>query len=321
MKHATSIRLLGELIPADLCNYKSFSSLCLICPHCKKSVYLVGEHERCSTTRQLQSGKIVSVKESRVSPHFAHHINDENLIVCDKKDSEITPQILDHKRTVARNQRARLFRASFWQLYCSNQYFANFFQALSQSQFDEYVKDAHAHTHLVFYSPLANETIPIETGSKDFAIDKTEKDILFRDINRRQEIRLVAEFTWHRSGKTSGFEEQYKFVSEALAFLYAPPNKKLLRKCLTGLVISVYSTHFFQATNMFSSAFLSGTLDPGVKRQIIEKTEIASANLLEEKNPNITDGVRTIDLSILSMSLIVSLLSINLEVELKKYGF
>ena len=321
MRYATSIKLLGELVPAEKCNYESFSNLCLVCPHCKKSVYLVGEHGRCSTTRQLQSGKIVPVKESRVAPHFTHHISDESLIVCDKKDSEVTSQVLAHKKTVAKNQRARLFRASFWQLYCSNQYFKDHFQALKQSEFDSYVADAHVHTHLAFYSPLVKETIPIEMSAKDLAIEKTERDTLFRDSNRYQDIRLAAEYTWHRSGRSSGFEEQYKFLSEALAFLYAPPNKKLLRKCLTGLVVSVYSTHFFQATNTFPSAFHSGRLDAGIKRKIIEKTEAASANLLKDKDANISNGLNTIDLSILSMSLIVSLLSIDLEVEFKKYGF
>ena len=320
MRYATSIKLLGELIPAEECDYQSFSNLCLVCPHCKKSVYLVGEHERCATTRQLQTGKIVPVKESRVSRHFTHHISDENSLDCDKKDSDVTAQVLAHRKVVAKNQRAKLFRSSFWQLYCSNQYFKDHFEMLSQFDFDGYVDDAHIGGYLSFYSPLFNDRISINMSAKNLSVKETEKDMLFRDVNEIEYVQIIAKSVWEQSRRTTGFTEQYTFLLEVLTFLYAPPNKKILRRCLIGLVISIYCKSFFETVNHSFPTVSLARLTPITRERIIQATEIASNTLLEEHYTKVDSRLNSVEVSALSMSLIVSLLSIDLDVEFEKYG-
>lgn len=322
MKFATSIRLSGELVSAEKCNYKSFSDLNLICPYCKNSVYLVGEHGRSSTVRQLRTGRIVPVREATVSTHFTHHIKDINFSVCEKKDSQVNSQTLIHRTTVARLQRARLFKASFWELFCSNQYLEMLFSELKQAKFDKYVAEAQNNTHLAFYSGVINDTILIEMTAKNPSIARTEQELLFRERANFPHLKAIAKLVWSEPLKNlNDFDAQYMFVEEVLLFLYAPQNKKMLRKCLTALILSLYSIYFFQVINSFPNAYLSGKLDPIIRSKIICQTQdntmafLAQANLIKIQNLESPFNIST-----LGMTLLVALLSIDLEAGIKKYA-
>jgi hypothetical protein len=53
---ASSIRFGGLLVEASDCDYTSFKHLGLLCPICKRSVFLVGAKQRATHTRKNKAG-------------------------------------------------------------------------------------------------------------------------------------------------------------------------------------------------------------------------------------------------------------------------
>lgn len=112
MRTASSIRYGGMLVESSECDYNSFKHLGLLCPICKRSVFLVKETTRSATERKLKDGSTTQVKGSNVSSYFAHHPEvDKNIVNdCELRSSQITStqRLLAH--TVARNQRQKILK-------------------------------------------------------------------------------------------------------------------------------------------------------------------------------------------------------------------
>jgi len=73
MLTASSIRYGEMLVDAAECDYTSFKHLGLLCPICKRSVFLVKEAVRSATQRKKKDGSTCEVKGSNVVSYFAHH--------------------------------------------------------------------------------------------------------------------------------------------------------------------------------------------------------------------------------------------------------
>lgn len=118
MKTASSIRYGGMLIDANECDYNSFKHLGLLCPICKRTVFLVGETDRSACERKNKDGSTSQVKSSHVSAYFAHHPEvDKNTVNdCELKSSQITVTERLYLEAKAHNQRQKVFHAHFWKI-------------------------------------------------------------------------------------------------------------------------------------------------------------------------------------------------------------
>lgn len=117
MDIAVSIRYGGALVKAEDCNYDSFATEGLICPCCKKSVFLVGEHERKEHQRK---GK--KVKKATVHPHFNHHSETEKeaILACEFRVKSLTATEKSAYEHRARNQRRKILQANMWNMITSS---------------------------------------------------------------------------------------------------------------------------------------------------------------------------------------------------------
>lgn len=118
MLTASSIRYGGMLVNAAECNYTSFKHLGLLCPICKRSVFLVGEKIRPASTRKNRDGSISAVKEANVCSYFSHHsdVDRDTINDCELRSSQITQAHRVAAETVSRNQRQKIMQAHLWKI-------------------------------------------------------------------------------------------------------------------------------------------------------------------------------------------------------------
>lgn len=118
MKTATSIRYGGIFIESDDCDYNSFKHLGLLCPICKRTVFLVKQNTRSATERKKKDGTTCQVKGSNVGSYFAHHpeVDRDTVNDCELKSKQITSQEKAYLDTESRNQRQKIFHAHFWKI-------------------------------------------------------------------------------------------------------------------------------------------------------------------------------------------------------------
>jgi hypothetical protein len=122
MQLALSIRYGGQFVDAGECDYNSFRDLGLLCPICRKTVYLVAATRRESHYRQGKDNKVSVVKEASVPAHFCHHpdTNKESVEACENRASKITVTQRLAAESKARGQRQRAFMAHFWKIIQSS---------------------------------------------------------------------------------------------------------------------------------------------------------------------------------------------------------
>jgi hypothetical protein len=325
MKLAISLRLSGELVNAADCNYNSFKDLVLICPHCKQSVFLIGEHTRSATVRKLRSGSTIPVVESSVSPYFSHHSIDSEL--CEVKNKSISTQLFLHYKTVARNQRFAIFRKRFWELFCTNTSLAPLVQKVSQRNFDFYVDIAIKKEKLGFsFDPNPNcgaSAHNLQRGN--FSIDMSfgmniAKDVYSINLLRREFAELLPKLIKAILDKhclsINLAAVHSSSTLESLSFLYAPANSKMLKKCLASIMTMIYVEILGKAVNYFASNSVI-SLSPDLfsettKNLISNRVADETKKLLERNESFILDSsLDPIVVSTLFVTLVVSLHTID----------
>lgn len=118
MLTASSIRYGGMLVDAAECDYTSFKHLGLLCPICKRTVFLVREKLRPASTRKNKNGSISAVKEANVCSYFAHHsdVDRDTINDCELRSSQITLGQRLAAETISRNQRQKIMQAHLWKI-------------------------------------------------------------------------------------------------------------------------------------------------------------------------------------------------------------
>lgn len=125
MKYAASLARQGELIDAATADYTTFARELLTCPNCGSSVFLVKNYERRAVTRQMKSGREVSIDPCQIPAFFSHHHHDEN-IECEAYNRTIDSVAAARSAAIARNQRADLFRSRFLAILVQSRIFSVF---------------------------------------------------------------------------------------------------------------------------------------------------------------------------------------------------
>jgi len=118
MKEAQSMRYGGLFVQASECDYTSFKHQGLLCPCCKKTVFLVAGSERSPHQRKLKDGSLREVKQARIDPYFAHHPDTEkaSVDVCELRSSQITQAQKALIAAQARGQRQKALQAHCWKI-------------------------------------------------------------------------------------------------------------------------------------------------------------------------------------------------------------
>jgi len=118
MKTAISIRYGGLFVDASECDYTSFKHQGLLCPICKKTVFLVSGSERSPHQRTLKNGSVREVKKAKIDAYFAHHPDTEKASVeaCELRSSQITQAQKQLVVAQSRGQRLKILQAHCWKI-------------------------------------------------------------------------------------------------------------------------------------------------------------------------------------------------------------
>lgn len=118
MKEAQAMRYGGLFVQASECDYTSFKHQGLLCPICKKSVFLVASSERSPHQRTLKNGAVSEVKQARVDAYFAHHPDTEKSSVeaCELRSTQITQAQKALVAAQSRGQRQKALQAHCWKI-------------------------------------------------------------------------------------------------------------------------------------------------------------------------------------------------------------
>jgi hypothetical protein len=147
MLEALSIRYGGMLIPADQCDYNSFRDMALLCPICRRSVYLAAGSVRASHSRKNKEGGSVAVKEATIATHFRHSPDVDRVITedCELRSKQITPIQRAAIASAAKNQRAKILRSHFWKIVQTSLYMVDHesYVTLFDQSFEASFKDSY----------------------------------------------------------------------------------------------------------------------------------------------------------------------------------
>lgn len=118
MKEAQSMRYGGLFVAASECDYTSFKHQGLLCPICKKSVFLVAGSERSPHQRTLKDGSVRDVKQAKIDAYFAHHPDTEKSLVeaCELRSTQITQAQKALVAAQSRGQRQKALQAHCWKI-------------------------------------------------------------------------------------------------------------------------------------------------------------------------------------------------------------
>ena len=118
MKEAQAMRYGGLFVQASECDYTSFKHQGLLCPICKKSVFLVAGSERSPHQRTLKSGAVSEVKLAKVDAYFAHHPDTDKTSVeaCELRSTQITQAQKALVAAQSRGQRQKALQAHCWKI-------------------------------------------------------------------------------------------------------------------------------------------------------------------------------------------------------------
>lgn len=124
MLEALSLRLGGDLISAEKCDYNSFCDLALLCPSCRESVYLTAASKKSAYKRKNKNGEFTEVKASTIQTHFKHHPNSKNFNAseCALRLEQMNAEQRAVFARIARNQRSAYLRSHLWAIVQTSAY-------------------------------------------------------------------------------------------------------------------------------------------------------------------------------------------------------
>jgi hypothetical protein len=250
---ASSIRYGGLIVDAVDCDYNSFKELGLLCPICKRSVFLVASTARGAHSRKNKDGSITAVKSASVVSHFSHHKDVSAFTVsdCELRSRQITIEQRERIASVARHQRLRTMQRWIWQMLQSSY------------QFDK-GDETRVAAHYAFTYNSALRGSFVHSKTTDFLVEKfcarqeeaIERLPLAYDSLRSQftkaTIYLDCVDDW-----TSGIDRQMQLAicAEVTAFLCTNRQKVLLGKMMQGGIFSFLRYQYFREITGLSDEF------------------------------------------------------------------
>lgn len=252
MKQALSARYGGLLVDAHECDYLSFKHLHLLCPNCKKSVFLVGEKHIEPHTRKIKRDgeeKIVQVKGSEVSSYFAHHpdVSASAVEACELRVRSMSEGEKLAIKAQSRRQLVKVLHSHFWKILNSptaddvveherniklirsywvkasvkNKYAAERLYELLIDNLERYLKQLRLS--------LTNENLNLWIDSHLDAIIESAAENISPGSHPKE--LMFAEFI---SGLTKHLDSSMHkaIVSEMLDFIFQPRQKPILRELI-----------------------------------------------------------------------------------------
>jgi len=118
MRQALSVRYGGLLVESSECDYTSFKHLHLLCPNCKKSVFLVGAKTVEPHFRKLKGDRTTQVKGSVVDSYFAHHPDTSQSAVeaCELRVRSMSESEKHLIKAQSRKQLLKVLHSHFWKI-------------------------------------------------------------------------------------------------------------------------------------------------------------------------------------------------------------
>jgi len=241
---ASSIRYGGLLIEAGDCDYNSFKHLGLLCPICKRSVFLVAPTQRQAHNRKNKAGESIAVKGSSVVSHFAHHPEVDRSTVddCELRSAKITLIQRLQAETTSRNQRRKILQSHCWKIIKTSLNLPDCEEVstLLRSTF-ECAQMNRSHNvkklyDLLIESLCAQWCLPSQLEHTQSTLEegmmKWSSDILARPERMPKEIR-DAMVRW---GQTLELKMQAAIVKEAMAFTSTKMQRPILIKIIESAI-------------------------------------------------------------------------------------
>lgn len=240
MRYAKSISRLGELVEANIADYNTFKNLLLVCPHCSGSVYLVQTHSRSAGERQL-ADRIVKVNSSNIPAYFKHHGGED--LACELYDKSIGSTRIAQSISIARNQRADIFRSRFLDIFKTSS--MNYLlRSMSAKEIDKKLKMVRRTGKISCEMPAS---LAVPKTVLDFSLERMMPAIdrcvewSFQGLGRSLIKDRLAAFHKDISEKerVGTFETQAAYTMEAFDFMYAPSNRRLLSQVFLMTTIEI----------------------------------------------------------------------------------
>jgi hypothetical protein len=241
MKQALSARYGGLLVDAHECDYLSFKHLHLLCPNCKKTVFLVGEKQLPAHTRKLKKDgeeKIIQVKGSEVGSYFAHHpdVSASAVEACELRVRSMSEIEKVRIKTESKRQLVKTLQAHFWKILKSNPYIDNLDHAsgLMRNLWIEccFKRDRNASCRMyrLLLDRIAQQ-FKHSSGQWDAAIEQ----FLFESLETDNFYEQSYEEEWDYLAKTSSVIDRIMhkaIMLEILAFLSQPRQMPILQSLI-----------------------------------------------------------------------------------------
>lgn len=240
MKYAKSLSKLGELVEANTADYDTFKDFLLVCPHCSSSIYLVQAHRRSPSDRQL-TDRVVPVAGSTVPAYFKHHGGED--LECEVYNKSIDSTRVTRSIAIARNQRADIFRSRFIEIFKTS--------TMVHVQRRSSVKSIEKSIKSLRQAKSISCEVPASLSVPRITLDFSLKQILpiidlctnwaFLDRGEsflREELETISgNVSLHK--RVGAYATQRAYATEALSFLFARSNKRLLTQILMIAMIEI----------------------------------------------------------------------------------
>jgi len=181
-------------ITPNMCNYESYKDWGLICPYCKKEVYLTKEFKR---------------KGKKVKSHFRHFQKTEETEECRLRvNSKGGNKLIELGVKELRNQRKELFREYLWEIfsYTRNDY-----------DFEEEIKKVDSIYWEFKDKKLINE---LPNKIKKFIKENLKTNSIVRNISIEEEVKILTQKGLNSSLGTIliVFEDKERFKGHNLKY-------------------------------------------------------------------------------------------------------
>lgn len=255
MKQALSARYGGMLIHAMECDYNSFRHLHLLCPNCKRSVFLVGGKQVEPFTRHYKSGQTSQVKGFSVDPYFAHHpdVSGSEVETCELRVRSMTEGEKQKIQTQSRKQLLKVLHKHFWKILYSSKVTLGS-EALTQLKYTfKTVAIENGFSPNLFYEKWIESLIKSFQNTKD--INKTKiEPLLTKLINRDKTFidPVVSNILEEIIDINFDKQMQILIVKEMIDFLIQPRQKPILKELVA---MQLYTFCYFKSEDMFEQNF------------------------------------------------------------------
>lgn len=321
MKYAKSLSRLGELIEANTADYSTFKDLLLVCPHCSSSVYLVQTHTRQAGSRQL-ADRVIPVAGSTVPAYFKHHGSED--LDCEIYNQKIGSDRIIQSLAIARNQRADIFRSRFLDIFKTSS-MIHVQSHFTVREIEKNIKSVRREGVIACQVPA---TLSLPKTTLNFSLERIVPIINhclewpFHDWGKsflHEELAGIYEEVSVRE-RVGVFETQAKYTSEALGFLFARSNRRLLIQVL--LMVTIEITCLMAVNDaraiLHSPKFFDRDFDrdAGIKTMV----RMLEEDLLQDLSaPMYLQQGRDIGIKLPIVSTIATLMTIDWEKEFQKY--